>query len=191
MNAWITASDCLADIIEHFGTDVTEPSNRAKGKNSFDATMGNSLVEFINRSSTPYPVEVGGPSFDLVPVEKQKDIMLNVARLHAQQEYDRIMSLVTVLQKQAQSIRRRLEITDSVHSAQYNFQIYHNQIYWLALDRRLGQMILSHLGPTDWSTGAPDYYQYMARVKWLGDYTWIEVDEKGEPLNDGDVSYSG
>ena len=95
-------------------------SNRTKGRDSFDATLGNSLVEFINRTSTPYPVEVGAPAFDLVPVEKQKDIMLNVARLHAQQEYDRIMSLVAVLQRQAHSIRRRLEITDAVHSAKYD-----------------------------------------------------------------------
>jgi len=144
--------------------------------------MGNSLVEFINRTSTPYPVEVGAPAFDLVPVEKQKDIMLNVARLHAQQEYDRIMSLVAVLQKQANSIRRRLEITDAVHAARYQFQVYHNQIYWLAYDNKLGATILTHLGPTQWSTGAPDHYQYIARVKWLGDYTWIEVDNNGDPV---------
>lgn len=153
--------------------------------------MGNSLVEFINRTSTPYPVEVGAPRFDLVPVEKQKDIMLNVARLHAQQEYDRIMALVAVLQKQAESIRRRLEITDAVHSAKYDFQVYHNQIYWLAQDSRKNCVILCPLGPTDWTAGPPDHYQYMARVRWLGDYTWIEVDDKGEPVNDSDISYRG
>lgn len=171
---------------------MAQESNRAKGQKSFDATMGNSLVEFINRNSTPYPVEVGGPSFDLVPVERQKDIMLNVARLHAQQEYDRIMALVAVLQRQANSIRRRLEITDSVHSAKYDFQIYHNQIYWLVFDSKIPGTRLSPMGPTDWSVGSPpENYTYMARVKWLGDYTWIEVDNKGEPVNDGDVSYSG
>ena len=164
-------------------------SNRAKGRDSFDATLGNSLVEFINRTSTQYPVEVGAPAFDLVPVEKQKDIMLNVARLHAQQEYDRIMSLVEVLQRQANSIRRRLEITDAVHAARYQFQIYHNQIYWLAYDQRQQCTILTSLGPNDWSTGVPEHYQYIARVRWLGDYTWIEVDDKGEPVNDGNVSY--
>jgi len=166
-------------------------SNRAKGRDSFDATLGNSLVEFINRTSTPYPVEVGAPKFDLVPIERQKDIMLNVARLHAQQEYDRIMSLVEVLQRQAESIRRRLEITDAVHAAKYDFQIYHNQIYWLALDTAKNFVRLVPLGPTDWTTGAPDHYQYIARVKWLGDYTWIEVDAQGEPINDGARSYSG
>ena len=88
---------------------------------------GNSLVSFINRNVTPYPTEVGAPAFDLVPVTQQKDIMLNVARLHAQQEYDRIMQLVSVLQQQAAGIKRRLDVTDWVHSARYDFQIYHNQ----------------------------------------------------------------
>lgn len=161
-----------------------DASNRAKGRNSFDAQVGNSLVEFFNRTSTPYPVEVGGPKFDLVPVEKQKDIMLNVARLHAQQEYDRIMALVAVLQRQADSIRRRLEITDAVHAAKYSFQIYHNQCYWLAFDTEQQHTILTMLGPTDWHAGAPDKYQYIARVKWLGDYTWIEINEQGNPVEE-------
>ena len=152
-------------------------SNRAKGKDSKDAKIGTDLVEFINRASTPYPVEVGGPKFDLVPVTKQKDIMVNVARLHARQEYNRIMELVAVLQRQAEEINRRLDITDQVHAARYDFQIYHGQTYWLLYDTKEDCTRLSILGPGDWSTGAPAYYQYICQVKWLGDYTWIEVDD--------------
>lgn len=154
-------------------------SNVAKGTNSFDATINGDLVAFFNKNVTPYPTEVGSPAFDLIPIEKQKDIMINVARMHGQQEYNRIMELVTVLQKQAASIKRRLEITDWVHSAEYNFQTYHGQIYWLAYNNRKKRSILTHLGPTEWTTGKPDDYDYICRVKWLGDYTWVEVDEQG------------
>jgi len=108
--------------------------------------------------------------------------MVNVARMHAQQEYDRILELVAVLQRQAAGIKRRLDITDMVHSAQYQFQTYHGQVYWLVQDTRHNKIILSHLGPSDWSTGSPENYQYIARVKWLGDYTWCEVDEYGNPV---------
>jgi len=163
---------------------VSDESNQAKGRESFDATIGNSLVEFMNRSSTPYPVEVGAPAFELVPVEQQKDIMLNVARMHAQQEYDRIMSLVSVLQRQATAIRRRLEITDAVHAARYDFQIFHGQCYWLAQDTKKDFVRLCLLGPGDWNAGPPDHYQYIARVKWLGDYSWIEVDTEGKIVDD-------
>jgi Protein of unknown function (DUF2452) len=144
--------------------------------------VGDSLVAFINRNATAYPTEVGGPAFDLVPVRQHKDIMLNVARMHARQEYSRIMELVTVLQRQADEVRKRLDITDLVHAARYSFQIYHGQCYWLAYDRWHGGTILTQTGPAEWTTTAPDYYEYICRVKWLGDYTWIEVDEEGKDV---------
>lgn len=159
-----------------------QESNSAKGRKSFDATAAGSLVHFFNRNVSEYPTDVGGPSFDLVPVTKQKDIMINVARLHARQEYDRIMQLVSVLQSQAEQIKRRLDVTDQVHGAEYGFQLYHNHCYWLAYDSEKGKNILCHIGPTEWFCGKPESYQYIARVKWLGDYTWIEVDEKGDPV---------
>lgn len=134
------------------------------------------------RNSLTYPMEVGAPKFDLVPVTKQKDIMLNVARLHAQQEYDRIMEVVRIMQKQADQIKRRIEITDYVHAAEYQFQPYHNQIYWLVLDHKINKTRLCHQGPNDWTTGSPEHYEYISRVKWLGDYTWLEVDNEGNPV---------
>ena len=105
-------------------------SNLADGRTSYDSESTGSIVEFFNRNVSPYPVSVGGPAFDLIPVEKQKDIMVNVARMHGHQEYNRIMELVTVLQRQADDVRKRLEITDLVHAAKYSFQIYHGQCYW-------------------------------------------------------------
>lgn len=150
-------------------------SNSANGRDSFDITTGNTLVNFFNRNVTPYPIEAGSVKFDLVPVESQKDIMVNAARMHAQQEYDRIMQLVAVLQQQANDIRRRLDLTDKVRAARYNFQIYHGQIYWLVYDTRHQCSRLVHTGPTEWCTGAPAEYQYVCRIRWLGDHTWQEV----------------
>jgi hypothetical protein len=156
---------------------MTSKSNLAQGRESYDAELSTGLVEFFNRNITPYPTESSGPKFDLIPVEKQKDIMVNVARMYAQQEYNRIMDLVQVLQTQAASIKRRLEITDAVHSAKYNFQVYHGQIYWLAYDHIQKSTILTHNGPDDWSAGPPNHYEFICKVKWLGDYTWVELDK--------------
>jgi hypothetical protein len=134
------------------------------------------------RHSLTYPMEIGAPKFELVPVKQQTDKMLNVARLHAQQEYDRIMEVVRVMQAQADRIKYRLEITDAVHAAEYQFQLYHNQTYWLVFDTRIQKNILSHQGPKDWSSSPPVNYEYITKVKWLGDYTWIEVDDEGNPV---------
>lgn len=108
--------------------------------------------------------------------------MVNVARLHGHQEYNRIMELVAVLQRQADDVRKRLDITDLVHAAKYSFQIYHGQCYWLARDLKHGGTLLTQTGPMEWTTAKPDHYDYVCRVKWLGDYTWQEVDLNGESV---------
>jgi hypothetical protein len=153
-----------------------EKSNSAKGRTSYDSTSTGSLIPFFNRNVSEYPTEAGGVKFDLVPVTKQKDLMINHARMYAQQEYDRIMELVAVLEKQAQSIKRRLEITDSVHAAEYQFQLVMGNCYWLVWDMRKEKMILVLTGPHDWSTGVPETYEYKAQVKYMGDHTWMEIE---------------
>ena len=152
-----------------------EKSNLAKGRNSFDADLGGTLVPFFNRNVSEYPTEAGGVKFDLVPVTKQKDLMINHARMYAQQEYDRIMELVAVLEKQAQDIKRRLEVTDAVHAAEYQFQLVMGNSYWLVWDTRKEKTLLILTGPNDWATGVPVDYNYMMQVKYMGDHTWLEI----------------
>jgi len=154
-----------------------DKSNSAKGRTSYDSTSTGSLIPFFNRNVSEYPTEAGGVKFDLVPVTKQKDIMINHARIYAQQEYDRIMELVAVLENQAQAIKRRLEITDSVHAAVYQFQPVMGNVYWLAWDKRKEHILLTQHGPNDWSSSAPDDYEYKAQVKYMGDHTWMEINE--------------
>ena len=150
--------------------------NIAKGRDSYDSTSTGTMIPFFNRNVTPYATEAGGPKFDLVPVTKQKDIMINHARMYAQQEYDRIMELVAVLEKQAQQIKRRLDVTDAVHAAEYQFQVVMGNYYWLVWDRRKEKTLLVLTGPNDWATGVPLDYEYQMQVKYMGDHTWLEIE---------------
>lgn len=156
--------------------------NSAKGRSSYDSTSTGVMIPFFNRNVSEYPTEAGGVKFDLVPVTKQKDLMINHARIYAQQEYDRIMELVAVLEKQAQQIKRRLEITDSVHGSEYNFQPVLGHCYWLVWESRKEKTLLVLTGPTEWATGVPESYRYIAQVKYMGDHTWMEMDEHGNPI---------
>ena len=153
-------------------------SNSAKGRTSYDSTSTGTIIPFFNRNVSEYPTEAGGVKFELVPVTKQKDLMINHARIYAQQEYDRIMELVAVLEGQAQAIKRRLEITDSVHAAVYQFQPVMGNIYWIVWDKRKEHTLLTQHGPDDWSSSAPEDYEYKAQVKYMGDHTWMEINEQ-------------
>jgi IS4 transposase len=156
---------------------MSDKINSAKGRSSYDSTSTGSIIPFFNRNVTPYATESSGPKFDLVPVTKQKDLMINHARMYAQQEYDRIMELVSVLEKQAQQIKRRLEITDAVHAAEFQFQLVMGNCYWLVWEKRKEKMLLVLIGPLDWNTGVPMDYTYISQVKYMGDHTWLEVED--------------
>ena len=154
---------------------MTDDLNSAKGRDSFDIVTGNTVVSHFNRNITPYATSSLGPKFDLVPVEKQKDLMINHARMYAQQEYDRIMELVSVLQRQAEDIQRRLAVADAVHAAEYSFQVVMGQCYWLVWERQKQKNLLVMTGPDDWNTGVPPSYNYVMKVKYMGDHTWMEM----------------
>jgi len=157
--------------------EVTDKSNIIKGRNSYDSTSTGSLVPFLNRNVTPYATESSGPKFDLIAVTEQKDLMINHARMYAQQEYDRIMALVHVLEDQARQIKRRLEITDAVHGAEFQFKLVMGRCYWLVWEKRREKMLLVLTGPNGWSSAAPEDYEYVTQVKYMGDHTWMEITE--------------
>jgi hypothetical protein len=89
------------------------------------------------------------------------------------------MELVEVLQQQAAEIKNRLDLTDMVHAAKYDYQLVHGNTYWIAYDHKKQHTILLGTGPTEWSSGScPNKnWEYLKAVKWLGDHTWIEVKE--------------
>jgi hypothetical protein len=77
--------------------------------------------------------------------------------------------------RQADDIRRRLDITDAVHGAVYQFSPVMGNTYWLVWDRRKQHTLLTPHGPDDWSSSAPRDYEYQAQVRYMGDHTWLEV----------------
>ena len=40
--------------------------------------------------------------------------------------------------------------------------------------------LLTQNGPNDWSSSAPEDYEYISRIKYMGDHTWLEINEQGD-----------
>lgn len=135
--------------------------------------------DLMQHHSKEYPMEVGAPRFEPIEISKQKDIMINAARANAKKEHERIMENVAVLQKQADALVRRLQITELVHSAKYGFNPAINKKYWLFQETDKEYIGLTPIGPGEWHLGStPESYQYIAHIRFLGDQTWEEVTEK-------------
>ena len=132
-------------------------------------------LDTFKKSSVPYALDRGAPKFDLIEVKTKKDQQYNLAVKQAQQEFDNLKQIADVLTIQAQQIKRRLELTQQIHLAEYNFEPTPDSTYWLAKDLKNNTIILCLLGPNDWSAGAPITYEYIQQVKCLANGLWEAV----------------
>ena len=51
------------------------------------------------------------------------------------------------------------------------------QTYWVIKDTRKDTVILSGMSPTDWTSGIPVDYEYLIKVRYMGDHSWMELNE--------------
>jgi len=131
------------------------------------------------RNSLPYPMELGSPAFAPINVEKEKDIILNTGKLHAQQEYERIMEQVEVLKRQAESLVNRMAVSDIMHKCVYGFRVVHGHTYYVYYDSYKNINWLCHTHPQRWCAGPGEHNKFVMAVKLMGDSSWQEV-----PLDD-------
>ena len=127
------------------------------------------------RNSLPYPMELGSPAFAPVPIEKEKDIILNVGRMHAKQEYDRIMEQVEVLKRQADALMNRVAVSEVMHNCVYGFKPVHGRIYYVYFNSYKNHNWLCPTHPEQWCAGPGEHNTYVMAVRMLGDSTWEEV----------------
>lgn len=127
------------------------------------------------RSSLPYPMELGSPAFAPIKIEKEKDIILNTSKLHAQQEYERIMEQVEVLKRQAESLVNRMAVSDIMHKCVYGFKPVHGHTYYVYFDNYKKVNWLCHTHPNKWCAGPGEHNKFVMAVKLMGDSSWQEV----------------
>lgn len=135
------------------------------------------LTEYdtFKKSSVPYALDRGSQNFSLVEVKSKKDQQYNLAIKQAQQEFENLKQIAEVINKQAQQIKDRLEITQIIYQAEYNFTPIPDSIYWVAKDTEKDIFILCILGPKEWATNPPENYEYISEVKYLANGLWEKV----------------
>lgn len=132
--------------------------------------------DMMKRSSLPYPMELGSPSFFPIDAHKEKDILLNISKLNAKQEYERIMEQVAVLKKQADALSNRMQVSEIMHKCIYGFKAVHGKKYYVYYNSFSDENTLSLNGPNSWSA-FPGYYTYIMTVRLMGDSTWEQIDD--------------
>jgi len=130
-----------------------------------------------------YPMELAAPPYAPVPVETEKDQQRNVARHHTNQkltelkeQYDLARQQLEAIERQVKGTVERLQVTEAVLQAHYQFRPTVMKTYYLYWDNEKQHYVLNTLGPDDWSCGVPDHYEFQSAVRLLGDSTWEPVD---------------
>jgi hypothetical protein len=79
-----------------------------------------------------------------------------------------------VLADQANQIKERVKISETIYQSQINFEPVIGHIYYL-YKRDDHHHVLSMIGPEEWGKDMP-YKHYLAMVRLLSDHTWEVIE---------------
>ncbi|MFK7951987.1 MAG: DUF2452 domain-containing protein [Ekhidna sp.] len=95
-----------------------------------------------------------------------------VAAMHDQtdRQFRQLYDQMQILIDQANSLKRRLDISERIYESSIPFQPVIGKKYFLYLKKN-GDDLLSLIGPDEWGGGFP-YAAFEAEVQLLSDHTW-------------------
>ncbi len=122
-----------------------------------------------NPSGIQYPHHRG--SAIVKPEDKGKIKGRAMAAMEQQtnRQMDQIQEQIELLAKQAQKLKSRVEISETIYTAKMSFEplVGHDYYLYEADDH---SFILSLLSPEEWGRSLP--HTYKAKVSLLADHTW-------------------
>jgi len=122
-----------------------------------------------NPGIMPYAHTVG--SAVIRPIDKGRIKGLAVSSMYEQTEMqmDQIREQVQLLVDQADTIRKRVEISEKIYLANMSIEPLIGKTYHL-YQKKDGTNVLSMVAPSEWGKSCP--YEFEATVKLLSDHTW-------------------
>lgn len=99
--------------------------------------------------------------------------MVEQTNMQMKQIYDQMELLVN----QANDLKKRVEISEEIYTAEMGFKPLTGHTYHL-YEKEDGTKVLSMIGPKQWSQGNK-YKKFIATARLMGDHSW-QIIEKGE-----------
>jgi hypothetical protein len=122
-----------------------------------------------------FPHHLGSAVIKPIDKGKIKGRAMMAMRDQTKREMARLYEQMRILAKQANDIKKRVEVSEKIYHSRINFEPVINHIYYL-YEKENHDTVLSMIGPKEWGKTIP-YKKYLATVKLLSDHTW-EVLEK-------------
>jgi hypothetical protein len=126
-----------------------------------------------NPGLLPYAHSVGGAVITPLDQGKIKGKAMLAMQEQTHMHLDQIRKQIELLAKQADTIRRRVEISAKIYQAEMRFDPVIGNIYHL-YERPSGSWMVSLVGPSEW--GRSSKLMHIATVRLLADHTWEVLD---------------
>ena len=122
----------------------------------------------------PYAHTVGGAVIKPIDKGKMKGLAVSAMYEQSEMQLDQIREQINLLATQAQQIKDRVEVSESIYQAEMNFKPLIGKTYHL-YQRENGKYLVSMVAPSEW--GRKNVLDFKATVKLLADHTWDILDK--------------
>jgi len=123
--------------------------------------------------SLPYPHHRGSAIIKTTKESVIKSRALSAMEEQTDMQLDQIRKQIELLAQQAKEIQERKILSLKIYEAKMNFAPLTGNEYYL-YEQEDETHILSMIAPDEWGRSKP-FKQFIAKVKLLGDHTWVKV----------------
>lgn len=127
-------------------------------------------------ASLLYAHNVGGAVIKPTDKDKIKGTAMSAMVQQTNAQMQQIYEQARVLAEQANKIRRRVEISEKIYTAQINFQPIIGETYHL-YEKADGTETVSKIAPRQWGSLMP-FKAFVASVRLLPDHTWEVLEDE-------------
>lgn len=124
-----------------------------------------------------FPHSVGGAVVKPTDKGKIKGRAMAAMKEQTERQLQQLYEQMQTLARQANDIKRRVEVSERIYLGQMNFEPIIGQIYYL-YEKEDKKDLISMISPHEWGSMMP-YRRFIARARLLSDHTWevLESDE--------------
>jgi hypothetical protein len=127
-----------------------------------------------NPGLLPYAHSVGSAIIRPLDQGRTKGLAMQAMYEQTDVQLNQIRKQVELLISQAQEIHDRIQISESIYTAECRFKPTIGQLYHLYSNED-GTKALSLIGPDEWGRSKSKPFAYDASVKLMSDHTWTVI----------------
>jgi SNF2 family DNA or RNA helicase len=126
----------------------------------------------VNPGLLPYAHSVGGPPIKPEDKGKLKTRALSAMREQTNRQMNQIQKQVELMIAQANEIKRRIEISEDIYTADMGFEPLVSHTYHLYKRIEDDKNVLMVVGPDEWGKNRKESLEFKASVRLMADHTW-------------------